>query len=152
MLYLPDTWKRDWVDLMRIYQIGSSADPQLGPAAVAFRDPVSGEVYTARSYGKETIEGRVIDRGIGAHILEWANLLAASAYRVETTSPTGLHTYATYTANDTCPPGLSQFVGQPIRISAGYAAKLSAYKSVIEYLRQLTGNFGFYDPNYRGIF
>jgi len=152
LLYLPDSWKRDWVDLMRIYQIGSSSNPQLGDTSVGFRDPVSGEVYVARSYGKETIEGRVIDRGIGAHILEWANVLAASAYRVESTAPTGEHTYAKYTATDTCPPGLSSCVGQSVRTNAGFAARLVAYKSVIEYARQLTGDFGFYDPNWRGVF
>jgi hypothetical protein len=151
LLYLPDSWKRDWVDLMRIYQIGSNANPQLGTAAVGFRDPVSGEVYVARSYGKESIEGRVVDRGVGARVLEWANLLAASAYQVESTAVTGEHTYVTYAAGDKCPPGIAQCVGQAVRVNAGAAAKLAGYKSVIEFSRSLTDALGFYGPNWRGI-
>lgn len=152
LLYLPDNWKRDWVDLMRIYQIGTSADPGLGEASVGFRDPLSGEVYYARSYGKETLDGRIVDRGIGARVLEWANLLAQNAYKVQSVSATGEFTYATYKAGDTCPPGLPQCVGQPVRLNAGYAAKLAGYKSVIEFARSLTGSLGFYGPNWRGIY
>lgn len=150
LAYLPDSWKRDWVDLMRIYQIGTNSNPGLD-SAVGFRDPVSGEVYVARSYGKETIEGRVVDRGIGARVLEWANTLAATAYKVESTAPTGEHTYAVYTANDTCPPGLPQCVGQAVRIDAGYAAKLAGYKSVIEFARDLADQMGFSGPYWRGV-
>ncbi|HET9930414.1 MAG TPA: hypothetical protein VFQ35_07000, partial [Polyangiaceae bacterium] len=150
LVYLPDSWKRDWVDLMRIYQIGTNSNPGLD-SAVGFRDPLSGEVYVARSYGKETIEGRIVDRGIGAHVLEWANTLAAAAYKVESTAPSGEHTYAKYTANDTCPPGLPQCVGQPIRQDARYAAKLAGYKSVIEFARSLADSMGFGDPYWRGV-
>ncbi len=153
LMYLPDSWKRDWVDLMRIYQLGTNADPGLDDkVAVVFQDPVSGEVYTARSYGRETIEGRSVERGVGARILEWANILAAKAFQVKGTLVGGKLDYATYTDDTNCPPGLTQCTGQPVRIDAGYAARLANYKSVIEFARNLTGRLGFYGPNWRGVY
>lgn len=48
-----------------------------------FYDPQSGYTYVARRYGPETIDGKVVDRGIAARMLEHASALLASSYEVE---------------------------------------------------------------------
>ena len=155
LLYLPDAWKRDWVDLMRIYQIGADSDPAIsgGDATfVVYRDPVSNETYSAHSYGREMLNGREVERGIGARVLEWANLLAMAAYEVEEQADTGEITYKTYQAADECPVGITRCIGLPIQKSAAYAARLRGYKSVIDYVRQVTSLTQFTWPSWRGIY
>lgn len=51
---------------------------------IEFTDPRSGYTYVARRYGSDTIDGKVVDRGIGAHMLARANELLAKCYQVQT--------------------------------------------------------------------
>ena len=167
-IYMPESWKRDWVDLMRIYQLGQDPDPQLSPErTVAFHDPVTGERYVARSYGKENIEGREVERGVGARVLDWANQLAAKAYVVtDTDSVTGELTYETYADDSECPPGLSSCAGLAVEASSGSravemgpvpqvrspaVARLRNYKTVIDFIRRIATQLGFYGPQWRGV-
>ena len=80
MLNLPESWKLDWVDMMRIWQIGSDSPTGFPEAeTVAWRDPLSGELFVAHSYGTEVIDGKTVQRGIAARVLEWMNTLTAQA-------------------------------------------------------------------------
>lgn len=64
-------------------------DGELGPSYVSeseqvrFRDPQSGYTYIARKYGAETIDGKPVDRGIAARMIQHANDLLAASYEVE---------------------------------------------------------------------
>ncbi len=158
MLYLPESWKLDWVDMMRIWAIGLDSDPAF-PADErrAWRDPTSGQLYVAHSYGQETIDGRDIDRGIAARVIEWMNLLTSHAYQVDDTdADTGELTIAKYPDNDNCPDGVSSCKGQPIlastRDASEYVMRVKGYKTVIDYLRSVTAAFAFDTPNWRGIY
>ncbi|HEY4102666.1 MAG TPA: hypothetical protein VGM44_02205 [Polyangiaceae bacterium] len=156
MLNLPESWKLDWVDMMRIWEIGSDADPGL-PAAqtVAWRDPLSGELFEAHSYGTEVIDGKTVQRGIAARVLEWMNTLTAKAYAVDTAASnptTGELVVQRYADNTACPPGVETCVGQPIQLSSPFAIRVTNYKSVIDYMHLTASQLGFYGPNWRGIY
>ena len=57
--YLPDSEQMDWVDMMRIFRIGSETDPSYLPnQAIEFRDPESGFRYVAKRFGAEQIFGK----------------------------------------------------------------------------------------------
>lgn len=154
LLYLPDSWKRDWVDNMRIFQVGTDPNPSFAATeAVAFTDPISGQRFLARNYGKEMLGDREVQRGIAARVLEWANTLASHAYQVKSVNPTtGELTFVTYADDSNCPVGYSACAGTPVQIDVTYSAKLRNYKTVIDYVRTLTAELGFYGPSWRGVY
>lgn len=147
LLYLPENWKTDWIDMFRIYRTGTDSQLDLPTFhAVWHKDPISGNLYIAHSYGKEPIFGRSVDRGIAARMLETANLMAQNAFIVTATDPTtGVLTFQynpdgspTLKAGTTCSfdSACSDYV---------------AYKSVIDYTRQVAATFGFPTPDPRGL-
>lgn len=157
LLYLPESWKRDWVDLMRIYRLGADPEPSFAPdERVVFTDPVSGETYVARSHGTETIFGRTVQRGIGARMLEWANVLTERAYVVDSTDPvTGEVTVARYADDSECPTGTTRCTGDPVLKSQSaklHVTRLRGYVSLIDFVRTTTAQFGYYGPGWRGVF
>jgi hypothetical protein len=77
-LYLPENSRTDWFDMLRIFR-GYDLPDILG-AKVQWRDPFTGLTYVARSYGKETVNGRLVEKGIGARVLERANELTEKAF------------------------------------------------------------------------
>ncbi|RME22560.1 MAG: hypothetical protein D6806_12805, partial [Deltaproteobacteria bacterium] len=79
MLYLPENQKMNWLDMLRLWELGKDADPGLGDNRIEFHNP-SGKVYVAKTFGKETILGKTVQRGIAARVLEYANELLAKAY------------------------------------------------------------------------
>ena len=81
LLYLPENDQQNWVDLLRIWELGKDADPGLANR-IELHAP-SGKVYVARTYGKEEIFGRPVQKGIAARILEYANSLLTQAYETE---------------------------------------------------------------------
>ena len=81
MLYLPENEKRHWLDMMQVWELGRDADPSFG-ARIEFHDPM-GRIYVARTFGKETIFGQSVQRGIAARVLEYANELLQKAYVTE---------------------------------------------------------------------
>jgi hypothetical protein len=155
MLNLPESWKLNWVDLMRVWQVGVETPPAF-PAeeTVAWRDPQSGQLYLAHRYGTEQIDGKTVERGIAARVLEWMNTLTAQAYSVDTSvdNPTGELTVLRYADNDSCPAGVSYCVGQPVQKSAAFALRVTNYKSVIDYMHMTASQLGFYGPNWRGVY
>ncbi len=155
MLNLPDSWKLDWVDMMRIWQIGSNSPPGFPDAeTVAWRDPLSGELFVAHSYGTEVIDGKTVQRGIAARVLEWMNTLTAKAYAVEPGSPsaTGELTAKRYADNTACPAGVETCVGQPVQLSSPFAIRVTNYKGLIDYMHLTASQLGFYGPNWRGVY
>ncbi|MEQ9321229.1 MAG: zinc-dependent metalloprotease [Polyangiaceae bacterium] len=78
----------DWVDLARVYRLGSDVDPDYLPQdIVEWRDPESGLRYIAKRFGDESIFGKVYDRGIAAKMIQWANALTAQAYVLDPVEP-----------------------------------------------------------------
>lgn len=84
----------DWASQMRVWSPGGSETVSISPAEqVRFRDPISGIVYAARSYGKETVntiseaKNGKTERTVGARMIQYANQLAGEAYNVTGTLP-----------------------------------------------------------------
>jgi hypothetical protein len=145
LLNLPESYKQDWINMMRIYRLGDSTDPfetDDGAPVAGWVDPVSGASYVARRYGTETIDGQTVDRGIAARMLDWMGLLTSKAY--ETTTEVGMD-------------GQEKLVyvkgpdGQPKVISQRFVNRVKAYQGLIDYVQQVTSQFGFYDPYKRGV-
>ncbi|MEO6600701.1 MAG: hypothetical protein ABIQ16_12560, partial [Polyangiaceae bacterium] len=155
MLNLPESWKLNWVDMMRVWQIGVDTAPGFPDAeTIAWRDPQSGQLYLAHRYGTEEIDGKTVERGIAARVLEWMNTLTAMAYSVDKTvvNPTGELTVERYQDDSACPAGVTYCAGQPIQISTPFTLRVTNYKSVIDYMHQTATQFGFYGPNWRGVY
>jgi hypothetical protein len=156
MLNLPESWKLNWVDMMRIWEVGSDSPPGF-PAAetLAWRDPLSGELFEAHSYGTEVIDGKTVQRGIAARVLEWMNTLTALAYAVDTANSnpvTGELAVQHYADNTACPPGIETCVGQPVQLSQQFVIRVTNYKSILDYMHQVASQLGFYGPNWRGVY
>jgi len=78
MLYLPENEQAEWLDQLRLWELGKDADPGFA-TRIEFHSP-SGRTYVARTFGKETIFGQTVQRGIAARVLEYANSLVEAAY------------------------------------------------------------------------
>ena len=81
LLYLPENQKMSWIDSMRIWELGEDADPGFDNR-IELHNP-NGKTYVAKVFGKETIFGKVVQKGVGARILEYANELLKDAYETE---------------------------------------------------------------------
>ncbi len=79
MLYLMENQQQNWLDQMRLWELGTDADPNLGANRMEFHY-ADGKTYVARYFGKETIFGKTVQKGIGARVLEYANSLLKDAY------------------------------------------------------------------------
>ena len=81
LLYLPENQQLDWLDMLQIWELGPDSDPEI-TNRIELHHP-SGKVYIAKTYGKETVFGDEVQRGIAARTLEYANSLLVQAYEVE---------------------------------------------------------------------
>jgi hypothetical protein len=81
LLYLPENEKQHWLNSLRIWEIGADADPRF-ENRIEFHDPF-GKIFVAKTYGKEDIFGRTVQKGIGARVLEFANQLLNLGYVVD---------------------------------------------------------------------
>lgn len=85
MLYQPIDSSMDLVNRTRVWVQGSPESIKVPDGEkVFFFDPVDGLEWGAKSFGTETLKGKVVDNGIGARMLEHANELLMAAYNVET--------------------------------------------------------------------
>lgn len=83
MIYLPENAKQQWINMMRLWELGVDTDPQIpATSRIEFHDP-EGRTYVARTFGKEVIFGKEVQKGIAARVLEYANELLAKAYEVD---------------------------------------------------------------------
>lgn len=90
--YLPENQKRNWINLMGIWEIGADDDPEF-ENRIELHIP-DGPTYVARTYGTEVIHGRTVQRGIAARMLEYANSLLVQSYETTTfVSPQGVTWY-----------------------------------------------------------
>ncbi|MGA9523071.1 MAG: zinc-dependent metalloprotease [Myxococcaceae bacterium] len=81
LLYLPENQQQTWLNQIGIWELGADADPGF-PNRIEFHAP-TGEIYIARTFGKETLFGKTVQKGISARILEYANELMEKAYEVD---------------------------------------------------------------------
>ncbi|MFH1529974.1 MAG: hypothetical protein ABIK09_04460 [Pseudomonadota bacterium] len=79
LLYLPENQQQNWLDMMRIWELGKDADPGF-EGRIEFHWPY-GKVYVAKTFGRETIFGKEVERGIAARVLEYANDLMVKAFQ-----------------------------------------------------------------------
>jgi len=86
--------RTSWTDMMRIWRLGVNSAPDLTPR-IEWQDPTSGETYYARSIGTECLYGdakngcaggKIVQKGIAARVLEYANQLTASGYKLDVTT------------------------------------------------------------------
>jgi hypothetical protein len=86
--------KTNWTDMMRIWRLGQDAAPDLTPR-IEWQDPTSGETYYARTIGTECLYGdasngcaggKIVQKGIAARVLEYANQLTAGGYALDVTT------------------------------------------------------------------
>lgn len=94
-LYGSTTLNMDWNNQLRVWYPDSDGSlPVPLTEQIRYQDPISGVLYAARSYGKETIAGRQVQRATGSRMLQYANDFAATAFVTLSTDPvTGMHTY-----------------------------------------------------------
>lgn len=73
LIYLPENGRLNWVDQMDIWTTNS---PELitFDNHIEFHNP-DGKIYVARTFGTEVLNGKTVQKGIGARILEHANEL-----------------------------------------------------------------------------
>ena len=90
--HISETWGSQWIDMMKIYRLG----PEVTPAfenRIEWQDPISGDLYYARTYGKECLfgsgaactGGKMVQKGIAARVLEWANELTDKGFKLDPT-------------------------------------------------------------------
>jgi hypothetical protein len=124
--------KSDTMDQMRIWSPGDLGTADIDASDVnVFRDPISGLVYAARTYGTEKINTDtpyMVEQTIGARMLQYAQLLSDQAYgtaqRTTTTDPVYGKTVYQY-ANTGAP------------VDAAAAAKLAGYISNLDTARRI---------------
>ncbi|HEY3360025.1 MAG TPA: hypothetical protein VGQ83_42635 [Polyangia bacterium] len=93
LAYIPANEKSNWTDMMMVYRSGRDNDPGF-TNRLEFFHPVSGDSYIARTYGKECLfgtgatctGGKLVQKGIAARIVEYANSLVSSGYKLDTTA------------------------------------------------------------------
>lgn len=139
-IFGPTTLTMDSVNMMRVFVPGGvdTIDIPLDQQ-IRFRDPNSGIRYVARTYGTEVVNARIghrVERAPGAHMIQYANELAAKTYQVQSTDPqTGEHTFVMQN-------------GQPVCATDAVTCKandtqLRGFVSNLDVVRQLTQYMGY---------
>jgi hypothetical protein len=89
--YIKANQKTNWTDTLRIWRLGENSAPDVDPR-IEWQDPVSGETYYARASGTECLfgdatnncaGGQIVQQGIAARVLEYANQLTAGGYKLD---------------------------------------------------------------------
>ncbi len=78
LMYLPENAKQTWLDQMGIWELGADTDPGF-TNRIELHMP-NGKVYIAKTFGKEPLFGKTVQKGIGARMLEWGNQLVNAGY------------------------------------------------------------------------
>jgi hypothetical protein len=119
---------RVWID----GQVGQVTIPDA--EQVRYTDPASGYTYVARKYGSDTIDGKVVDRGIASRMLNHANAYLAAAYVVDSTVPADSFGRPTLKKDEN---------GQPIVKDATLAGQLTQYVGLLDAMRDVQSKLGF---------
>jgi hypothetical protein len=144
-VYLPGSETNDWVDLMRIYKVGSDISPDYLPDdLVEFRDPDSGLRYIAKRFGDESLFGKTYDKGIAAKMVQWANVLAGRTYQLDPVTPYDPVTGAANVLYDSVS-------GEPLYIGGNCednpsCKQLRNYRGLMDFMRDTAARLGFPEP------
>jgi hypothetical protein len=86
-----ETATTSWLDMMAMYKAGPESEPSI-EGRIEWADPQSGQVYYAKSIGKEClfgdpanncVGGKLVEKGIAARIIEYANELTVAGYKLD---------------------------------------------------------------------
>lgn len=91
LTYILENDKQHWLDMMRLWEVGADSDPDF-TNRIEFHDP-NGKVYVAKTSGTETLFGKVVQKGVAARVLEYANELMAAAYETTPVTENGVTWY-----------------------------------------------------------
>jgi hypothetical protein len=173
MQYLPANAQQWWINMLNMWEYGADGDPGID-ARIEFHDPM-GKVYVAKSFGTEeffkgTKYAKVVQKGISARVLQYANDLLAAAYVTVPVDYNNDGVTDWYTAK------LDPTTNQPIvkwdptiqsssptctssANSAGCTCssnracvKLSRYVEIPFFIRQSLSAYGLADPTMKGIY
>jgi hypothetical protein len=74
-------------------------------------------------------------------MLDWMNVLTQEAYETQGTDPT---------------TGAFDYVrgedGQPVVKSQRFVNRVKSYQGLLDFMQEVSGQFGFYAPNWRGVY
>jgi hypothetical protein len=157
LLFEPINTNMELVNRTRIWIDGSKEAISIPDSEkVAFFDPENGVQWTARSFGRETLSGKIVDVGIGARMLEHANELLVKAYGLDTETYPGATTQTRAKYNASFRPTVT--VGGVTRVVTAAdvkdpiaAAELRKYVGFLNDTRLLLYYLGF-GPCGRGEF
>jgi hypothetical protein len=173
-IFLPASQRNDWLDMLRLFKLGSDANPSFDPSeTVVWKDPQSGFRYLAKRFGDEQILGKTYDKGIGAKMLQWANHLASLSYQpADPANPnevgTGRFLYAvdangqpvvkadpTYSCNPITSVCVGVAPADPSHVQCEenrYCVQLRNYRALLDYSHDTMIRVGFPDPFFNGIY
>jgi hypothetical protein len=149
LLYEPINSSMELVNRTRIWvEGGAEAIKVPDTEKMSFFDPVEGVQWSARSFGTESIDGKFVDTGIGARIIEHANELLVAAYGVDTVIYPGSTTQKRAKYNLSWRPTITDASGTRVVTAADVkdpvaAAALSKYIAFMNDTRQLLFILGF---------
>jgi hypothetical protein len=91
--HISETWGSQWIDMAKIYRLGPESEPAF-MNRIEWQDPISGDMYYARTYGKECLfgtgatctGGQMVEKGIAARVLEYANFLTMKGFKLDETN------------------------------------------------------------------
>ncbi len=175
LLYLPENQQQQWLNMMGIWELGADTDPGF-PNRIELHLP-HGKVYIAKTFGKETVLGKSVQKGIGARMLQWGNELLQKAYDVENGPDLDGDGAADWvrprlvngrpaikydpTVKTVTPagglvsgrPGCDATDNSQCTCSSNKAClELSRYEEVPFFMRQAMRDYGLADPSMKGIY
>lgn len=90
MLYQPIDSNMELIQRTRLWVTGGQEQVSVPEnEKVTFFDPVDGMEWNSRTFGTEQLFGKVVDKGIGARMIQHANELLVAAYDVDTEAVVG---------------------------------------------------------------
>jgi hypothetical protein len=163
-IFLPASQRNDWLDMLRLFKLGTDANPSFNPAEmVEWKDPQSGFRYLAKRFGDEQILGKTYDKGIAAKMVQWANRLSARAYRPQDPAvpfdpQTGRFLYATDGSGQPVvlpdpDPNISPADPNNVKCEENrFCLQLRNYRGLLDYSHDTAVRVGFPDPWLNGIY
>ncbi len=159
MLYLMENERQQWINQLRLWELGVDADPGFANR-IEFHDPW-GKTFVALTFGKETLFGQQVQKGIAARVLEYANSLLAQAFY--TTDGPDLDGdgdpdwYIPTIDTDGQPKVRAELTGEcpggicPCSMNSA-CLELERYVTIPYYLRETMDAYGLIDPEQEGLF
>ncbi len=149
LLFEPINSSMELVNRTRIWVEGGPEAIHVPDAEkLSFYDPVEGVQWSARSFGHESIDGKFVDTGIGARMIEHANELLVAAYGVDTETYPGGGTQKRAKYNLSWRPTVTDASGTHVVTTTDVkdAAALDALRKYVAFMndtRQLLFILGF---------